>query len=149
MGTITANFIKPRSLINLLLQISSERGARDYPRRGRQPAAALPFLCGSPGASRPLPAPPARLSPQLPLGLPRAPLRRSAPPPAARARARARSGALAPERFSRCLVSRPRAGRWPPRPPGPRSPTPGLPTRASVEGGPGGAIARACHLDAE
>lgn len=29
MGTITANFIKPRALINLLLQISSERGARD------------------------------------------------------------------------------------------------------------------------
>jgi len=35
MGTITANFIKPCALINLLLQISSERGMRDYPRRGR------------------------------------------------------------------------------------------------------------------
>lgn len=45
MGTITANFIKPCALINLLLQISSERGTCDYPRRGRQQAAACPCPC--------------------------------------------------------------------------------------------------------
>lgn len=49
MGTITANFIKPRALINLLLQISSERGMRDYPRHGRQQAAARPFPAPGPG----------------------------------------------------------------------------------------------------
>lgn len=59
MGTITANFIKPRALINLLLQISSERGPGDYPRRGQHPAAAcpspapLPLTCRS-NASRAL-----------------------------------------------------------------------------------------------
>lgn len=71
MGTITANFIKPRALINLLLQISSERGTRDYPRRGRQQAAACPLPPPGPGPRAPA-LPPRR----APVPAERAPQRR-------------------------------------------------------------------------
>lgn len=90
MGTITANFIKPRALINLLLQISSERGTRDYPCRGRQQAAA----CAS-RARRGLPRPSAPGPGPGPAGPRRSPARGPPPPSTALPSAGRRGGAEA------------------------------------------------------
>lgn len=127
MGTITANFIKPRALINLLLQISSERGTRDYPCRGRQQAAA----CAS-RARRGLPRP-------------------SAPgprPPAPAGRGAAQPGARRPP-ARRCRARGAAAGRRPLAPQPPRSRPAPEPRRAPArlssaqQGRPGGPQASA------